>query len=321
MTDEPKEGSKINYFLTILIVSIFLIVCAYIWTSKEYKDRQQKIIDAQNCQLSKLDSIMGSFYSQSMQLSKDTAYYKVLMDSISKSKNHKQVFVDSIVKSIISASIKTQANKELTNQLRKDSIFVQTQIGQIQNDTKIQLTLEFNKLQNEYYTLQLWGGILTIVFLIFTFYSLFKTDDLVKQGRDGLEKLNDQRDKAIELNKKTTIEFEEFKEQITNFKRDLEKIDKNKEKQKNEIKGIQIDISTQKEQLIHNLKLKEQYEELLANIADAQKEVLELQTKNKNNLKSDDSNANAVNPVDQEYSLEIEEKLDDEITESDSPIK
>ncbi len=188
--------SNLNGFLIIILVSIAAIVGAYICTTLDYKDRQQKIVDAQNNHLSKLDSLLGVFYTQSMQLSKDTAYYKVLLDSISNSKNNKQAYADSIVKSVISAAIRTQNNRELTEQLRKDSIFVHTQIGQIQNDTKNQLSLEFNKLQNEYYTLQLWGGILTIVFLIFTFYSLFKTDDLMKQGHDGLEKLNEQREKS-----------------------------------------------------------------------------------------------------------------------------
>lgn len=63
-------------------------------------------------------------------------------------------------------------------------------------ESKSLLELEFNKIQNEYDTLALWGGILTIVFLIFSFYSLFKTDDLVKQGRNGLDKMYSIQEKA-----------------------------------------------------------------------------------------------------------------------------
>jgi hypothetical protein len=231
-TRENEEKSKVNSFLLILLFSIIAIVGAYSWTTCDYKTRQQKIIDTQNNQLSKLDSIMGSFYTQSMQLSKDTAYYKLLIDSLSKSKNNKQAYADSIVKSVISAAIRTQNNRELTDQLRKDSIFVHTQIGQIQNDTKNQLSLEFNKLQNEYFTLQLWGGILTIVFLIFTFYSLFKTDDLMKQGRDsvndifslkkeGLKEFKEINDQYNDLNKNFGILKTEIESTKTSFTNDL----------------------------------------------------------------------------------------------------
>lgn len=210
----PKELSNVNSFLIIILFSIFTIIGAYSWTTCDYKDRQQKIVDSQNSQLSKLDSILGSFYSQSMQLSKDTTYYKVILDSINKSKNKKQSYSDSIVKSVISASIKAQAKRELMDLLRKDSIFVHTHIGQIQNDTKAQLTLEFNKLQNEYQELQLWGGILTIVFLIFTFYSLFKTDDLLKQGREGVNELNFMKIKGSEVIEKTSEKLNVLNEQI-----------------------------------------------------------------------------------------------------------
>lgn len=208
---------NLNGFLIIILVSIAAIVYAYVETTKDYKSRQKIIVEAQNNQLSKLDSIMGSFYNESMKLSKDTAYYKILIDSMSKSKNNKQAYADSIVKSVISAAIRTQNNRELTDQLRKDSIFVHTQIGQIQNDTKNQLLLEFNKLQNEYFTLQLWGGILTIVFLIFTFYSLFKTDDLINKGQVTVNKIADLKktgDDIIEQTNKKIKEVEDKHEKL-----------------------------------------------------------------------------------------------------------
>jgi hypothetical protein len=221
-TKVNEEKSKVNSFLLILLVSIFAIVGAYTWTTCDYKTRQQNIIDAQNNQLSKLDSIMGSFYNESMKLSKDTTYYKVLLDSISKSKNKKQSYADSIVKSVISAAIRTQNNRELTEQIRRDSIFVHTQIGQIQNDTKSQLTLEFNKLQNEYFTLQLWGGILTIVFLIFTFYSLFKTDDLMKQGRDSVNDIFSLKKEGLKEFKEINDQYNELNKNFGTLKTDIE---------------------------------------------------------------------------------------------------
>lgn len=57
-------------------------------------------------------------------------------------------------------------------------------------ETKDLLEMQFAKIQHESESLEIWVGLLTVVFLIFSFYSLFKTDELVKQGRDGLKELS-----------------------------------------------------------------------------------------------------------------------------------
>lgn len=56
-------------------------------------------------------------------------------------------------------------------------------------ETKDLLEMQFAKIQHETESLQIWCGILTVVFLIFSFYSLFKTDELVKQGKEGVKEL------------------------------------------------------------------------------------------------------------------------------------
>lgn len=48
------------------------------------------------------------------------------------------------------------------------------------------LELQYNKLQHDFTILSLWAGILMIVFLIFSIYSMFKVDEMQKQGRDYL---------------------------------------------------------------------------------------------------------------------------------------
>lgn len=48
---------------------------------------------------------------------------------------------------------------------------------------------QFFRVRQEYEALQTWCAILTIVFLVFSFYSLYKADDMVKQGRKGLNEI------------------------------------------------------------------------------------------------------------------------------------
>lgn len=101
------------------------------------------------------------------------------------------------VKGIIIGLANNLAYKELADELKKDSLLINRQIADNLNSTNALLEMQFNRIQNEYETLALWAGILTIVFLIFSFYSMFKTDDMLRQGKEGLNILKDEETKII----------------------------------------------------------------------------------------------------------------------------
>ena len=46
-------------------------------------------------------------------------------------------------------------------------------------------------MQNEYESLEIWSSILTIIFLIFSFYSFFKTEHLEEQGSQALGRIKE----------------------------------------------------------------------------------------------------------------------------------
>ena len=56
-------------------------------------------------------------------------------------------------------------------------------------EVKSLLELEFNRIQNEFEAIEIWTGILTVIFLIFSFYSLFKTEQLENQSKDELMRI------------------------------------------------------------------------------------------------------------------------------------
>lgn len=62
--------------------------------------------------------------------------------------------------------------------------------AQIEEDTRHLLEMEMAKIQREYISIEIWFAILTVVFLIFSFYSLFKADDLVKQQKKAVSELD-----------------------------------------------------------------------------------------------------------------------------------
>lgn len=68
--------------------------------------------------------------------------------------------------------------------------------GQLLQDVKSLLELQFNKIQNEYETLEIWTALLTIVFLIFSFYSLFKSERFEEQSRMTTREISQLRNRA-----------------------------------------------------------------------------------------------------------------------------
>ena len=61
----------------------------------------------------------------------------------------------------------------------------------LRDEIRSLLQLEFNKIQNEYEALEIWAAILTVVFLIFSFYSFFKTEKLEEDGRKSINRINE----------------------------------------------------------------------------------------------------------------------------------
>lgn len=53
------------------------------------------------------------------------------------------------------------------------------------------LELQSTKIQSDYAILSLWAGILMIVFLVFSIYSMFKTDEMLRQSREGLKAIEE----------------------------------------------------------------------------------------------------------------------------------
>lgn len=75
------------------------------------------------------------------------------------------------------------------------------ELEKFHQEVKALLELEFNRVQNEFEALEIWAGILTVIFLIFSFYSLFKTEQLENQSREGMESI-----RRLNIEGKTKLE-------------------------------------------------------------------------------------------------------------------
>ena len=73
--------------------------------------------------------------------------------------------------------------------LISDSLRLGVERDLLNGQTKAMIDLHLNKIEHEYSNITLWAAILTILFLVFSFYSVLKADELIKQGTDSLKEI------------------------------------------------------------------------------------------------------------------------------------
>jgi len=71
--------------------------------------------------------------------------------------------------------------------IQRDSLRLGVERDLLNGQTKMMVDLHLNKIEHEYNNITMWAAILTILFLVFSFYSIFKMDELIQQGNDGVK--------------------------------------------------------------------------------------------------------------------------------------
>lgn len=73
--------------------------------------------------------------------------------------------------------------------ISKDSLRLSVEREVLNGQAKAMIDLHLNKIEHEYSNITLWAAVLTILFLVFSFYSVFKADELIQQGTNGLKEI------------------------------------------------------------------------------------------------------------------------------------
>ena len=80
-----------------------------------------------------------------------------------------------------------QLYMEYEKVLKEDSLRLCNERTLLEIQTKSMIDLHLNKVEHEYSNLTIWAAILTILFLVFSFYSIYKMDELLQQGNEGVK--------------------------------------------------------------------------------------------------------------------------------------
>lgn len=181
------RGKSFKYFIIIVLACTVIFLICQIIVYLGFREHRKSIIDM-------------------YQISPSTQF----MDSGTSFEN-----IDSLISGLdipcsqkieLQHSIKVVAgdiSSTIKNNIELDAL-KQAKYDNIQNGTRDLLELQYAKIQHEYESIQIWYGILTVIFLIFSFYSLYKVDDIIRQGKDGLKELDHIREQGDEKIKSFT---------------------------------------------------------------------------------------------------------------------
>lgn len=190
MRDIWKQHHQFIGFMVAILICLVINTIALMCTNHTYRDSQQRILMSYKESLALIDSL---------QKGNEDALNRVLTE---REKTIKKILSDTLIDSIQGLCPK---QKEAVRRYVRPYLEVTTRELNVQerikadpnhefvllrDEIKSLLQLEFNKMQNEYEALEIWAAILTVVFLIFSFYSFFKTEKLEEDGRQSISRIN-----------------------------------------------------------------------------------------------------------------------------------
>ena len=240
-----------RFFLSITGLFRCLFIGYLCYSSYTLNLSQKRIKDYYINHINKTDSLCFSIsaYNTALIENIQKANNALLADSLikytlgSKQKLSENQYKDlsTIISNYYNQSIKIQEQHQ--SKLSRDSLQFNAERTLLEGQTKAMIDLHLTKIDHEYNNITMWAAILTILFLVFSFYSIFKMDELIQQGREGVKDI-----KRLKKVGDDSIAYIKAKnnEQITKLKEDTEQIIK---EHREKLEGISSNFSVQQNDL------------------------------------------------------------------------
>ena len=208
MDKEIRKTNKIVYcFCGVLIVALIMLIGYLCHSAKLFRDSQTRIVETHVNHIMKIDSI---FYDM-----------KVI---------------------ILSNDSGTIANSQaLVSQLQSDSALFRREVQLSQEEMSNLVALHIEKIENDYAQIGIWGGVLSVVFIIFGFFAIFKIEETKADAKDVLNDVKEQGLKASNEIVKLQGQASNLNEYLTSIKQDSDSFIDNKSE---ELKALTLNIGT-----------------------------------------------------------------------------
>lgn len=194
MPSISKENDTSYSRLFLVVVSVFcLAFIVYLLSAySALKSSQEGIIESYVNHIYKADSLYQhiSLYNMAVIDEIKGINEALLSDSL----NVSGVLTDAQNHNFLSAIVRRIENIDHLREMHKmellqDSLRLKTERVLLEGQVKNMVDLHLDKIEHEYISITLWAAILTILFLVFSFYSIYKMDELIQQGKNGVNEI------------------------------------------------------------------------------------------------------------------------------------
>ena len=184
-------------FLVVLLIFIVLFICFLICSQHKFEQSQNQIKELYVEHIQKADSLYLNLvtYNRNIVDGIQNATAKTLADSMIKVTLANTRSLTRAQSDKLCMIIKTHFDEVVSihqkydERLLRDSLRLNTERELLNGQTKTMIDLHLNKIEHEYSNITMWAAVLTIIFLVFSFYSIFKMDELIQQGNDGVKEI------------------------------------------------------------------------------------------------------------------------------------
>ena len=235
-----------NFCATLLIMFCILVgywICSYIGL----RNSQKEIVQMHANHVASIDSLFCDIKKNLLQENENAqTVISLLLDSIAQQSPQKNKYLNQALVVSMENLVKTNNAKLLASEFKKDSILCKHEALIAQEQIKQMLSLHIDKIDNDYSIVGIWGAVLSIIFLTFGFFAIFKIEesraeankvltDVRQKGNDITEGIQNKVDylrhflqdfikQNQSLQKENTQQLKDFVERKNNILRELEDI-------------------------------------------------------------------------------------------------
>lgn len=187
MNNNTKKGTEDNqvkipksrwspWFFGIIILALLVYALITYINFSEAKDYREKIISNQRESLSYAKQKIGAIYKLDSLITISQSRLDNANSDLLKSNRDSLLYINYIISH--------------SEEFKRSSDALKQELDATAKETKSMIDIHLQYIDQQYSTLSLWAGIITIVFLIFSFYAVFKQEDAINKAYAIIDELN-----------------------------------------------------------------------------------------------------------------------------------
>lgn len=246
-TKAEKKYLILRNFCVVLLILFGILVGYWVFSYIGLHNSQKEIVQMHANHVASVDSLFCDIKKNLLQENeKAQATVSLLLDSIAQKYPQRNWYINRALVASLENLVKTNNAKLLASEFKKDSILCKHEALIAQEQIKQMLSLHIDKIDNDYSIVGIWGAVLSIIFLTFGFFAIFKIEesraeankvltDVRQKGNDITEGIQNKVDylrhflqdfikQNQSLQKENTQQLKDFVERKNNILKELEDI-------------------------------------------------------------------------------------------------